>query len=70
MQATTHSFDPASGAGSVLSDDGLELAFSTDVFLRSGLRQLRVGQRVSLELDDGVISRLWVVGIGDGEPIR
>ncbi|MDQ6715715.1 MAG: hypothetical protein M3Z83_06375 [Actinomycetota bacterium] len=70
MQATTHTFDVASGAGSVLLDDGRELAFSADVFDRSGLRQLRVGQRVSLDVDDESVNRLWVVGIGDGEPIR
>ncbi len=70
MQATTHTFDVASGAGSVLLDDGRELAFSAEVFGLSGLRQLRVGQRVSLDVDDEAVNRLWVVGIGDGEPIR
>ncbi len=70
MQATTHSFDPTSGAGTVLLDDGRERPFSADVFAHSGLRLLRVGQRVSIGMDSDVITRLWVVGIGDGEPIH
>jgi 2-phospho-L-lactate guanylyltransferase len=38
----------------------------------SGLLHLRVGQRVSVELDpDGkAATRVWVVGIGPGEDIR
>ena len=38
----------------------------------SGLRHLRVGQRVSIELDDAgrVATRVWVVGIGPGEDVR
>ena len=37
-----------------------------------GLQDMRVGQRVSVELDpDGkVATRVWVVGIGPGEDIR
>ena len=38
----------------------------------SGLRHLRVGQRVSVELDEAgrVATRVWVVGIGPGEDIH
>jgi len=48
MQATVASFDPATGAGSVLLDDGVRLPFDAAVFRRSGLRLLRPGQRVRL----------------------
>ena len=69
MQASVHTFDETSGRGSVLLDDGRERPFEAAVFARSGLRHLRVGQRVSLTTDGESIARLWVVGIGDGEPI-
>jgi len=48
MQATVASFDPATGAGSVLLDDGVQLPFDAAVFRRSRLRLLRPGQRVRL----------------------
>ena len=71
MQGTVFTFDDATGGGSVLLDDGRELAFSAAVFAASGLRLVRVGQRVSLVLaDDDTVTRLWIVGIGAGEPIR
>jgi cold shock CspA family protein len=45
-----HSFDPATGDGSVLLDDGRRVPFDGSVFARSGLRLLRTGQRVTVEL--------------------
>lgn len=51
MQASVHSFDPSTGSGSVLLDDGRRVPFDASVFERSGLRLLRSGQRVSIELD-------------------
>ena len=69
MQASVHTFDADTGAGSVLLDDGRERAFAAEVFARSGLRHLRVGQRVSLTATDERITRVWIVGIGDGEAI-
>lgn len=81
MQATVHSFDPDSGAGVVLLDDGGLVPFSADVFAASSLLHLRLGQRLSITTDpvtspdpdharDVSVSRLWIVGIGDGEPIH
>ena len=70
MQASVHGFDEQTGFGSVLLDDGVERWFDGDVFLASGLRHLRVGQRVSVDLTGDAVTRLWIVGIGDGEPIR
>lgn len=75
MQASVHTFDAASGSGSVLLDTGRVLPFPADVFEASGLRHLRLGQRLSVEASgdpeqDGTeLTRLWIVGIGPGETI-
>ena len=71
MQASVHTFDEDSGAGSVLLDDGREVAFSGEVFAASALRHVRPGQRLSIEVDgDGDdVSRLWLVGVGDDQTI-
>lgn len=42
-------FDPATGAGAVLTDAGVRLDFDGAAFAAGGLRLLRPGQRVSLE---------------------
>ncbi|MBA3310778.1 MAG: cold-shock protein [Nocardioidaceae bacterium] len=53
MQGTVLTFDPDSGAGSVVLDSGEALTFSAEVFAASRLRLLRPGQRVRLQvLDD------------------
>lgn len=51
MQATVASFSPQSHEGTVLLDDGTELAFDAAAFDGSGLRLLRPGQRVALRAD-------------------
>ncbi len=51
MQATVRIFDPVSRMGSVLLDDGIELPFDAAAFAAGGMRLLRVGQRVRIELD-------------------
>jgi hypothetical protein len=49
----------------VLLDDGLRLPFDATAFARSGLRSLRLGQRVRLEIegrgDDQAVTALTVV---------
>ena len=50
MQATVRSFDPGTRAGTVLLDDGVELPYDAEAFRSGGLRLLRVGQRVRIEL--------------------
>lgn len=71
MQGSVHRFDDETGAGSVLLNDGREIAFGAEVFAASGLRHLRPGQRVSVQIGpDDRLSRLWIVGIGTDEPIR
>ena len=54
MQATVKSYDPATGVGSVLLDDGQELPLPTGVL--DGLRLLRLGQRVHLVQQSGVVT--------------
>ena len=70
MQASVHRYDDELGSGSVLLDDGREVPFDTAVMDASGLRLLRPGQRVSITMTDTALTRLWIVGIGDDEPIR
>ncbi|MEO8518291.1 MAG: hypothetical protein ABI438_03860 [Dermatophilaceae bacterium] len=69
MQASVHKYDDKSGSGSVLLDDGLEVPFDGTVLDASGLRLVRPGQRVSIEMTGSAVTRLWIVGIGDGEII-
>ena len=62
VQATVRSFDPRTRSGDVLLDDGRALHFPARAFDASGLRLLRLGQRVRLELDEnGHVSRLTIV---------
>lgn len=76
MQGSVHTFDARSGSGSVLLDTGRVLPFSASVFEGSGLRHLRLGQRLSIEVSGDPeqagteLTRLWMVGIGPGETIR
>jgi cold shock CspA family protein len=58
MQATISSFDPDTFTGSVLLDDGVELAFPRSALAGTGLRLLRPGQRVRLGIS------------GDGEALE
>jgi hypothetical protein len=71
MQATVHTV-AEDGSGTALLDDGRVVSFPTEVLRRSGLRHLRPGQRVSVVLggETRTVSRLWIVGIGEGERIR
>lgn len=70
-QGSVHTFDSATGAGSVLLDDGTEVPFSSHAFEVGALRLLRTGQRVSLDRgEDGTVTRVFIRGIGEGETIR
>ena len=65
MQGTIATFDPDARNGTLLLDDGTELAFDADAFQRSGLRLLRLGQRVAVETEaTGVVHRVGITGIG------
>lgn len=65
MQATVHSFDPTMGQGSVLLDDGRLVPFGTAAFEHSGLRLVRLGQRVTIELSEEplTVRRLGIRGV-------
>ncbi len=64
MQGTVATFDPHTHTGTLLLDDGTELAFPAGAFERSGLRLLRAGQRVSVEADAaGTVTRVRLPGI-------
>lgn len=51
MQATVRSFDAVTRSGTVLLDDGTELPYGSNAFDASGVRLLRLGQRVRIEVD-------------------
>jgi 2-phospho-L-lactate guanylyltransferase len=61
MQATVRTFDPQTRSGDVLLDSGRALEFGAAAFDPSGLRLLRIGQRVRLVLDSsGAIAFLTI----------
>ena len=65
MQATVRRFDPRTRSGDVLLDDGSVLEFPARAFDASGLRLLRLGQRVAIETEvTGAVHRVGIVGIG------
>jgi 2-phospho-L-lactate guanylyltransferase len=58
-QGTVKHFDVETATGTVLLDDQVELSFDAETFAASGLRELRLGQRVRFEIDrDGDPPRL------------
>jgi 2-phospho-L-lactate guanylyltransferase len=62
VQGTVATFDPGSGAGSVLLDDGTPVEFGTAAFAASGLRLLRIGQRIRLTYDqDGRVAAVSLI---------
>jgi cold shock CspA family protein len=65
MQGTIATYDPRTHAGTLLLDDGREVAFPAEAFERSGLRLLRLGQRVTIDsAADGTVLRVSMPGIG------
>jgi cold shock CspA family protein len=51
MQATAYTYDAETRSGSVLLDDGTPLQFDAAAFDAGGLRLLRPGQRVRIEVE-------------------
>jgi cold shock CspA family protein len=51
MQATAYTYDPETREGSVLLDDGTPFRFDATAFDAGGLRLLRPGQRVRIEVE-------------------
>jgi cold shock CspA family protein len=65
MQGTIATYDPRTHAGTLLLDDGSEVAFPAEAFERSGLRLLRLGQRVTIDsAADGTVLKVALPGIG------
>jgi 2-phospho-L-lactate guanylyltransferase len=65
MQATVRSFDAVSHCGDVLLDDGTVKAFDARAFEPSGLRLLRIGQRVRLDVDSsGTVEFITIATMG------
>lgn len=54
MQGTIATFDPDTRSGTILLDDGTELTYDSVAFDASGLRLLRLGQRVDIDSEPGV----------------
>jgi 2-phospho-L-lactate guanylyltransferase len=64
MQATVHSFDPATRGGVVVTDDGELLPFGGPTVDESALRMLRPGQRLTVEITgSGAEARVTRIGI-------
>jgi hypothetical protein len=64
MQGTVATFDPQTHTGTLLLDDGSELPFPAAAFHASGLRLLRLGQRLTIESGpDGDVTRVELPGI-------
>jgi cold shock CspA family protein len=69
-QATVSQFDDATGVGAVVYDDGEIAAFDAQAFARSGLRLLRPGQRVRVELTGAEIVAVTILTLPFPEPGR
>jgi cold shock CspA family protein len=59
-QATVATFDPDTGAGTALMDDGTPVDFDGAAFAAGGLRLLRLGQRVRLEYAGDTLARVTI----------
>jgi 2-phospho-L-lactate guanylyltransferase len=71
MQASVHTVTDTL-AGTALLDDGRVVEFAGQVVADSGLLHVRPGQRITIALDEATwtITKMWVVGIGEGQPLR
>lgn len=60
-QGTVATYDAADRSGSVLLDDGTRLLFTGAALEGTGLRLLRSGQRVRIDLDGEVVRRVQIL---------
>jgi 2-phospho-L-lactate guanylyltransferase len=61
MQGTVATFDEIGHDGTLLLDDGTPLPFPAAAFAASGLRTLRLGQRVRVERDgEGAVTLITI----------
>jgi cold shock CspA family protein len=61
VQATVSEYDPSTGSGAVLLDDGVRLPFGADALTGSRLRFLRRGQRVQVVVRDDTVTSLQIL---------
>ncbi|MXM66914.1 hypothetical protein GR925_26685 [Streptomyces sp. HUCO-GS316] len=61
MQATAYTYDAGTRSGSVLLDDGTPVPFDAAAFDAGGLRLLRPGQRVRIEVEGSEDNRRIVL---------
>jgi cold shock CspA family protein len=64
MEATVRTFSPGTRSGTVLLDDGTELAFDDAAFDAGGYRLLRSGQRVRISVEETRVTRVAMPGPG------
>ncbi|MHB8339607.1 MAG: hypothetical protein ACYDB7_00295 [Mycobacteriales bacterium] len=64
-QATIRTFESSDCSGTALLDDGTLVAFPGRAFAASGLRRLRIGQRVRVEWSAGEVALVTVVTLPD-----
>jgi len=61
MQGTVATYDPATRSGTLLLDDGTEVPYPAAAFDASGLRLLRLGQRVRVDRDgSGTVTKITI----------
>jgi 2-phospho-L-lactate guanylyltransferase len=66
VQATVRTFDVNTRGGDVLLDDGSVKTFDAAAFDPSGLRLLRIGQRVRLSIgNDGAVAFITLATFRD-----
>ncbi len=66
-QGTVKHFDATTSTGSLLDDGLKEHPFDREAFVASGLRELRIGQRIRFELENDAdgprVSHLNIVSL-------
>jgi cold shock CspA family protein len=62
-QGTVKSFDATTKTGTLVDDTLAEFRYDAAAFVSSGLRELRIGQRVRFERDGDAISQLNIVSL-------
>jgi cold shock CspA family protein len=66
MQGTVSEFDPQTGGGALLLDDGVRVEFDGAAFDASGLRLLRLGQRVQIDrAENGDVTQITIPTMRD-----
>lgn len=62
-QGTVKTFHPATATGTLVDDSLVEYSYDAEAFRASGLRELRIGQRIRFEFEDERITQLNIVSL-------